>query len=114
MISDERIPVGVTKPRKLLLDHNGVRAHAVFRNVDVEKHRVRLKNGEFYMRLRDYDLFEVAAYRLANLLGMGNVPPAVVRRIDGTKGSLQLWVEQAGTGSARLPQPAGGSYRHPA
>jgi hypothetical protein len=36
---------------------------------------------------------EVAAYQLDRLLGLGMVPPTVVRDIDGESGSLQLWVE---------------------
>lgn len=104
VISVEPIPVGVTKPRKVLLERDGVRAHAIFRDVDITKERTRLDNGNFHMRLRDYALFEVAAYRLAGLLGLDNVPPAVVRVIEGEKGSLQLWVENAMTERDRRQQ----------
>ncbi len=95
VVSMETITTGVTKPKKLLLERDGMRVHAVFRSIDVTKNKVRLDNGHFYMRLRDYGLFEVAAYRLARMLGYDNVPPAVVRRIGTMHGSLQLWVEQA-------------------
>ena len=101
IISTESIPTGVTRPKKLLLERDGVRMHAVFRNVDLTKERVRLRDGHFYMRLRDYGMFEVAAYRLARMLGYDNVPPVVARRIRGMRGSLQLWVEQAMPESGR-------------
>ena len=106
VVSTESIPTGITKPKKLLLERNGVRMHAVFRNVDLTKRRVRLDDGHFYMRLRDYGLFEVAAYRLARMLGYDNVPPAVVRRVGRTRGSLQLWVEQAMPESSRREKGA--------
>jgi len=84
---------GSTRPRKVLLELDGIRAHGIFRDVDRSETRVKLDDGSFHMRLRDYDLFEVAAYRLATLLGMDNVPPTVKRRFAGKTGSLQLWVE---------------------
>jgi len=95
VVSIEAIPVGVTEPRKVLLELDGVRANAVFRDVEMSKERVRLNDGSFHMRLRDSALFEVAAYRLSVLLGIDNVPPAVLRNIEGAAGSLQLWVEDA-------------------
>jgi len=101
VVSIETIPSGITKPRKVLLESDGIRAHAVFRDVDVSKDRVRLRSGEFYYQLHDSGLFEVAAYRLALLLGIDNVPPTVVRRIGATEGSLQLWIENAMTERSR-------------
>jgi len=97
VVSIEAIPDGVTHPRKVLLERNGVRAYAVFRDVDVSLDSIRLSDGTFHMKLRDSALFEVAAYRLAGLLGLDNVPPTVVRSIRNTTGSLQLWVENAMT-----------------
>jgi hypothetical protein len=95
VVSMERIPVGVTEPRKVLLERDGVRAYAVFRDVDESIERVRLHDGTFHMKLHDSALFEVAAYRLAVLLGLDNVPPTVVRSIGHDTGSLQLWVDDA-------------------
>ena len=93
IVSSEPIPTGVTHPRKMLLELDGTRAHAIFRDIDVSKTRVKLQDGSFHMKFRDYFLFEVAAYRMATLLGLDNVPPTVVRRIAGKQGSLQLWIE---------------------
>lgn len=97
VVSLERIPDGVTHPRKVLLETDGVRAYAVFRDVEVSRDAIWLSDGTFHMRLRDSALFEVAAYRMAGLLGLDNVPPTVLRSIRNTKGSLQLWVEGAMT-----------------
>jgi hypothetical protein len=35
----------------------------------------------------------VAAYELDKLLGLGMVPPTVLREVNGRAGSLQLWVD---------------------
>jgi hypothetical protein len=37
--------------------------------------------------------FEIAAYRLDNLLGLNMIPPTVERTIEGRKGSFQYWVD---------------------
>jgi len=45
------------------------------------------------MKYRDAAIFEAAAYELSELLGVGRVPPAVVRSIDGQAGTAQIWME---------------------
>lgn len=91
------IPVGVTRPRKVLLEKDGVRAHAVFRTIRSEKERVRLDDGKFVFYLRDDYRSEVAAYELAQLLGLDSIPPVVERSVNREPGSLQLWIENAMT-----------------
>jgi hypothetical protein len=76
----QEIGEGVTKPEKVTLERDGRVEHAVFKKVD-----------ENYDSWR----FEVAAYQLDRLLGLGMVPPTVQRSIGGRRGCLQLWV--AGT-----------------
>ena len=77
-----------------MLEKDGVRAHAVFRETNRKSRNARIA-GRSYPVFRDSYLFEPAAYELATLLGIHNVPPAVLRRIGGRDGSLQLWVENA-------------------
>ena len=89
----EDIPVGVTKPKKVTLQMNGVTAYAAFRDVNIIKERQRMADGTIAMFFRDNYKNEVAAYELGLALGFTNIPPAVLRTIDGAEGSLQLWVE---------------------
>ncbi|HVS03601.1 MAG TPA: metallophosphoesterase [Thermoanaerobaculia bacterium] len=98
IVEVKRIPVGITEPRKVLLERNGVRAHAVFRDIDLVKQRHRMADGTFVLDFRDTYKNEVAAYELSRLLGLDLVPPTVIRKLQrfGT-GSLQLWVEGAMT-----------------
>jgi len=96
VISKEDIPVGVTKPQKLLLEKDNIRMYAVFRTVDVFKQQWNSPEG-MKMNFRDHYRFEPAAYELGKLLGLNNIPPVVLRKIDNQKGSLQAWLEGAMT-----------------
>ena len=46
--------------------------------------------------------YEIAAYLLDKLLGLGMVPPTVERRYHGDRGSLQLWVPDSMTLKTKL------------
>jgi len=94
------IPEGITRPRRVLLEKDGIRMHAVFRDVDLEIKGERVAD-RFWTVFRDEDQSEVAAYRLARMLGMDNVPPAVPRQIGRSEGSLQIWLEGVMTEESR-------------
>ena len=95
VVSLKRIPVGVTDPQEALLEKDGVRARAAYRDFDETYERVQLTDGDFFMNLRDSYLHEAAAYQMARLLGLDSVPPAVARRHSGKMVTLQLWIENA-------------------
>ncbi len=92
VLDEKPIGKGINRSRKVLLDKDGVRAYAAFREADRTKRNAFLE-GRSYLVFRDSYLFEPAAYELAKLLGIHNVPPAVLRRVGRRNGSLQLWVE---------------------
>ena len=102
---------GVTLPRKLTLERNGVRAHAIFHDVDIEKRRERLRGGAVVNFFRDKFANNVAAFELSRMLGLTNVPPAVVRRIGrDTVESLGFEVDLAADGLEALEKVASTSY----
>lgn len=92
---------GTNRPLKLLLEKDGVQAHAVFRDVRLESFRSKSVRGISRLRQRDDYVFEAAAYRLSRLLGTDNVPPTVLRSLGMRKGTMQLWVENAWTEAER-------------
>jgi len=96
VVSTEPIPVGVTRPVKLTLEQDGVRAHAAFKDVN-ERHRYVslevLGRQRMFRMIRDYHLFDCAAYRLDRLLGLDRFPPAVPRKVGGRSGTVTLWLE---------------------
>lgn len=92
---------GINRTRKVTLELNGIRANAVFRTVDrgrQERPTTRTRRTAFH----DSYVFEVAAFEMSRLLGLDNVPPAVLRRLRGQSGSLQLWIEKASSDAQRI------------
>lgn len=83
----ENIGEGVTRPKKLRLERDGVVAHGVWKRPSFSG------SGRF-----DRWEHEVAAYRLDKLLGLDMVPPAVERSYHGYAGSLVLWMDLSRSG----------------
>jgi hypothetical protein len=93
IVSDERAPGGINGARKVLLERDGLRAHAIFRAVAIEKLLERFEGGRIEPFFRDHYVNEVAAFELSELLGLHTVPPTVLRHWRRRDGSLQLWIE---------------------
>lgn len=91
-VEAEKTAKGINRPLRVLLEKDGVRAYAVWRNVDKEGERLQLKSGRTISKYRDSYRYEVAAFEVDRLLGLDRVPPAVLRRYRGEVGSLQLWL----------------------
>lgn len=100
--SEKELSGGITFPIKMLLEKDGIRAYAVFRDVHEEKTAATFSRGKEDFFFRDNYVFEPAAYELARLLGLDNVPPATLRKLHGKKGSVQIWVENAMTEKKRF------------
>ena len=89
----EDIGIGVTKPQKLTLSDGTTTCAAAWKTVDIFRRGLtRVTGGQVERDFRDSYKFEIAAYELDKLLGLGFVPPTVERKIRGETGSLQLWV----------------------
>lgn len=92
-----RVLGGVTRAEKVLLEDDGIQIHAVFHDLHVTGTQQVLVDGERVLYFRDSYYNQVAAYELSRLLGLGRVPPTVLREINGKRGSLQFWIENACT-----------------
>ena len=102
LVEREVIDSGVTRPTKMLMEKDGVRANAIFRSVDLEVRNRQAEDGRRHRWWRDSFAYECAAYELAEALGLPRVPPVVKRSLGGQKGSLQAWVEDAMREADRL------------
>lgn len=102
VLSSRWIGQGITHPRKLLMEKDGIQMHAIFRDVDRKEDIGRLADGSFESNFRDSFIFEKAAYELSRLLGFDSVPPVVLRKYRGTDGSIQVWIEAAMTWEDRI------------
>jgi hypothetical protein len=83
----------VTTPWKLTLQKDGVVRHALWKNVSGSPRGIV-----------DNWLYEIAAYDLDKLLGLGMVPPTVPKRFRGMAGSCQLWIEEGAVLKKRLQE----------
>jgi hypothetical protein len=91
-----KIPIGITGPRKVLLVGNGVRVHAVFKDVERSERdvdRIIAGRRHRFREWRDSHIYDVAAYHIDRLLKMDRVPPATPRKIKRDRGSIKIWVE---------------------
>jgi hypothetical protein len=93
---------GITAPEKVELEKDGVRAHAHFNFVSEQKPVATMRSGETVVNFRDSHTFQCAAYELATLLGLDNVPPVVPRRVKNRSGSLSIWIENSFTERDRI------------
>jgi hypothetical protein len=102
VVRSEEIPQGTTHPLKIVLEKDGVRMHAIFRYVNKNNPMQRLRDGTVVVNFRDSYIFEPAAYELSRLLGLDNVPPVILRKLQRKSGSLQAWLENAMTEKSRV------------
>lgn len=93
VVSIEDVGTGVTLPRKLLLEKGGVRAHAIFKDVDERTPGVSRVKGLTLTNWHDYHLYDCAAYQLDRILEMNHVPPSVPRTVNNRDGTATLWIE---------------------
>jgi hypothetical protein len=89
-----RILGGVTRPREVFLEFDGLTRSAVWKTIDVQKAGLtQLDRGQVEIDFQDSWRTEIPAYELDKLLGLGMVPVTVERIHNGQRGSLQAWVE---------------------
>lgn len=86
------VPIGVTRPERLVLDDGDTRLGAAFKIIDKYKDKLLLPGKPPEFGFKDSYKNEIAAYELDKLLGLGMVPPTVERKIGLHTGSVQLWL----------------------
>ena len=96
------IPTGLTIPRKLDLDLNGVIHSGVFKFIDENVALKVFEDGTKEPNFQDSYLTEIAAYEVDKIIGLGMVPTTVERKFDGKTGSLQFFVDSEMTQGTRL------------
>ncbi len=92
VIAIEEVGYGITKPRRVTLKKGDHQCRAIFKTVDISSTDITYTN-RLESVFTDKYVYEVAAYRIDRMLGIGLVPVTVLREIDGELGSLQHWVE---------------------
>jgi hypothetical protein len=103
IVASAPIGKGITKPWRLTL-RKGPRTHtAAFQSIDRAKDDVSFRGGRRERLFKDFYGYNIAAYRLARLLGYDDlVPVSIRRRWKGQDGALTWWIEKKWDEDERL------------
>ncbi len=104
VVNREKVDIGISRPERFTLSDGVMRRDALWKSIEEYSPQQKMANGQKELSFRDSWRSEVAAYRLSLLLGLDLVPATIERRIDGQKGSLQLWLERSITEVERKQQ----------
>ena len=89
----DRLDVGVTGSRRASASDGQLTHDVHIQAVDIQRETFVQAGARVEINFRDSFRFNIAAYRLAVLLGMDNVPMSVLRRIDGEPAAVTWWVD---------------------
>jgi hypothetical protein len=86
IVNSRKIGKGVTGSRVATMTDGRVTHDAHIQHVDIE----RQVDRDFF---KDQFRYNIAAYRIARLLGLANVPVSVERRVDEMPAAVTWWVD---------------------
>jgi hypothetical protein len=111
IVSSKGINTGVTHPVRLTLTDGNLTHDAAFSVVDEQIPIMKFSSGRTELDFVDSYKYSIAAYRLAELLGIDDMMPVTVEReVEHHKGSLSWWVDDVKWDEAqrlklKLPPP---------
>jgi hypothetical protein len=84
---------GVTNAFRVTLSNGAVTHDAQVQNVDIAKAQFTVDPKHSEVNFKDSYRYNIAAYRLAVLLGLDNVPVSVERTVDGKPAAITWWLD---------------------
>jgi hypothetical protein len=94
IIAQHSLSKGTTAPTRLTLSDGRLTHDAVFQAINVSLDRQRFSSGRVELNFRDSYHYNIAAYRLGALIGLGDMLPVTVERAwNGEHGSLSWWID---------------------
>jgi hypothetical protein len=106
IVEAKTMSTGITAPKKLTMVLNGETRYGVFKTVDESKSLMRFDDGRVEMDFKDSWEYEIAAYEIDKIVGLGMVPATVERTYKGSKGSVQFFVNSMMTQGEQIKQKA--------
>ncbi len=94
IVTEKRIPIGVTHSKRATLDDGRMQHAAAVQTIHENKPWIETERGR-ELGYKDWWEFNVAAYELAKMLELDMVPPYVERELPGARASLSWWVNDA-------------------
>src|SRR6267143_4527993 len=96
---------GITNPFRLTLSDGGVTHDGSFQSVDEHKARMEFDDGHVELDFADSYKYNIAAYTIAEMLGVEDMLPVYVeRKWNGRSGSLSWWLPVKMDEGERLKQ----------
>jgi hypothetical protein len=92
VVGRKGVSTGVTNTIRATLSDGRITHDAQIQTVDVAQ-TVFQAGKASEVNFKDTYRFNIAAYRLAHLLGLKNVPMSVERRVDGKPGAMTWWID---------------------
>jgi hypothetical protein len=93
VVNSKQLGKGVTHPWRLTLSDGELTHDAAFQPVDEHKASMRFADGRTELNFVDSYHYDIAAYRLAKLVGMDDmIPVTVERQWSGQRGALSWWI----------------------
>jgi hypothetical protein len=93
IVSAKQSGKGITHPLRLTLNDGKMTHDASFQAVDEHKTNVQMASGKTEMNFVDSYKYNIAAYMLAEMLGIDDMIPVYVeRKYKGDSGSLSWWL----------------------
>jgi hypothetical protein len=93
IINSKQSSKGVTHPSRLTLSDGTITHDASFQTIDERKAEMKLESGKVELDFVDSYKYNIAAYRLAELVGLEDMLPVYVeRKWQGKTGSLGWWL----------------------
>ena len=94
VLHSKEIGTGSTVPLRLTLSDGRITHDAAFQSVDEHKPWMEFAGGGRELNFVDSWRYDVASYRLAELLGLGDMMPVTVERdFEGKTGAISWWID---------------------
>jgi hypothetical protein len=84
---------GSTKPFRATLSDGKMTHDAQIQSVDIRMPEFKNKDGSVEKDFRDSYKYNIAAYRVDRLIGLGSTPVSVERVVNGKPSSVTWWIE---------------------
>lgn len=105
VVDDRDLPKGITRPVRLTLTDGSLTHDAAFSSVEERVAIMRFRTGRTELDFVDSYRYSIAAYRLAELLGLDDMVPVTVERAwDGRRGALSWWIDAKWDEETRIKQ----------